>query len=604
MKKHLLYIASTLTLAACGTSGNLIKEINNLTPTASGASAPANINTAFAVPSANKENVTFRIKANQIGYMRNAQKLAVIPNVSSTTFDVINNVTKEVVYSSTLSSPSTWDASGDTVKIADFTSVTTPGEYTIAVKNLRYNAYPFTIGDDALSDIHDAALKAYYFNRASIKLDPKYAGVWARPLAHPDTNVKIAPGAESGNRKVGDIISASKGWYDAGDYNKYVVNAGISTYTLLASYEHFSDFYKNRDINIPESGDAVPDILDEIKWNLDWLENMQDLDGGVYHKLTTENFSGKVMPHETNEQRFVVQKNTPATLNFAAVMAVASRVFANYEDAFPGKSAAYKQAAIKAYDWANRFAGIRYDHAFSVTGEYGDATFSDEFSWAAAELFILTREKSYLNEFYAENQAVSAPSWPTVAGLGFISLGFHGEKLLNEKQLSAKEFNEIKSKIVNHASAITDQVNANAFRVPMNKGDFYWGSNSGALNKGLMVYQAYALTGEKRFLDTVTSSIDYILGRNAVDYSFVTGFGENSTLSPHHRQSYADNVRAPVPGFVAGGPNEGKQDKCPNYIGDAPALSYVDSWCSYASNEVTINWNAPLVYLLAALQAK
>jgi len=600
MKKTLLCIASTVTLAACGNSGNVIKELNNLSPPASGASATSTANSApLSKPAAARENVTFRIKANQLGFIPNQQKIAVVPNVSSTTFDVIDLKTRKVVFTGHLSEPKRWDASGDTVKIADFSSFVIPGEYTISVKNIRHDAYPFEISDTVFSDAHDTALKAYYFNRASIALEPKYAGDWARPLAHPDTHIKIAPGAESAERKVGDIISSPKGWYDAGDYNKYVVNSGISTYTLLASYEHFSDFYKQRDINIPESGDNVPDILDEIKWNLDWLQTMQDTDGGVYHKLTTENFEGAVMPHEATAQRYVVQKNTPATLNFAAVMAIASRVYADYEEAFPGLSQAYKKAAIDAYDWANRFSGIRYDHKFSVTGEYGDATFNDEFSWAAAELFILTGEKSYLNEFYGENQDISIPSWPTVAALGYISLGHHGKDLLTDEQ-----FKGIKDKIVNQASWITEQTQSSPFRVPMNKGDFYWGSNSVALNKGLMVYQAYALTGEQRFLDTVTSSIDYILGRNAVDLSFVTGVGDDSTQAPHHRQSYADNVVAPVPGFVAGGPNKDKQDKCPDYIGDTPALSYVDSWCSYASNEVTINWNAPLVYLLAALQAK
>ncbi|HCD52991.1 MAG TPA: cellulase, partial [Balneolaceae bacterium] len=125
--------------------------------------------------------------------------------------------------------------------------------------------------------------------------------------------VMVHAAAATGSRPEGTIISSPKGWYDAGDYNKYVVNSGISTYTLLFAYEQFPEFFKNQDLNIPESKNDLPDILDEALWNLEWLLTMQDEDGGVYHKLTTANFEGMVMPHEATNQRYVVMKNTGAT---------------------------------------------------------------------------------------------------------------------------------------------------------------------------------------------------------------------------------------------------------------------------------------------------
>src|SRR5690606_4601775 len=140
---------------------------------------------------------------------------------------------------------------------------------------------------------------------------------------HPDTEVEVHASAASADRPAGTVISAPRGWYDAGDYNKYIVNSGISTWTLLAALEHFPTFWRQRDVNIPESGDAVPDLLDEARWNLLWMLDMQDpADGGVYHKLTTLRFGGMEMPERDTARRYVVQKTTAATLDFAAVMAM------------------------------------------------------------------------------------------------------------------------------------------------------------------------------------------------------------------------------------------------------------------------------------------
>lgn len=156
-----------------------------------------------------------------------------------------------------------------------------------------------------------------------------------------------------------------------------MVNSGISTYTLLLAYSHFADFYKDRSGQIPESFDQVPDILNEISWNLDWLQAMQDPDdGGVYHKLTTLNFSSNVMPVNAIEQRYVMQKSTAAALNYSAVMAFASQVYADYAGAYPGKSDEYRQAALAAWQWAKSNPAQIYQQPEDVkTGAYGERRF-------------------------------------------------------------------------------------------------------------------------------------------------------------------------------------------------------------------------------------
>lgn len=123
--------------------------------------------------------------------------------------------------------------------------------------------------------------------------------------------VYIHPSAQTDKRPAGSIISSPGGWYDAGDYNKYIVNSGISTYTLLGAYEHNPEYFDTLKLNIPESNNKIPDILDEALYNIKWMLTMQDADGGVYHKLTNPNFDGFIMPDEADQKRYVVEKQLP-----------------------------------------------------------------------------------------------------------------------------------------------------------------------------------------------------------------------------------------------------------------------------------------------------
>src|SRR5471030_407605 len=198
--------------------------------------------------------------------------------------------------------------------------------------------------------------------RASTPLNEKYAGKWARAEGHPDTSVLIHPSAASEKRPAGTRISSSRGWYDAGDYNKYIVNSGISTSTLLSLYEDFPSYMKTVKLNIPESGNHIPDVLNEVLWNLRWMLTMQDPnDGGVYHKLTNAKFDPMEMPDKDQTPRYVVQKSTAATLDFAAVMAQASRIFRNFPKELPGLADSCIKQADMAWDWAVKNPNVIYN---------------------------------------------------------------------------------------------------------------------------------------------------------------------------------------------------------------------------------------------------
>lgn len=541
------------------------------------------------------------IKVNQIGYPLSAQKLAVVPAVTANDFSIVIAGTNDAIYTGKLSAESTWAPAQESVKLADFSTLTAAGDYQLRVEGLPDSAV-FTIDNDIYQALNAAAAKAFYFNRASTELLPEHAGIYARPAGHPDDQVFVHVSAADAIRPEGTVISGPKGWYDAGDYNKYIVNSGISTYTLLAAYEHFPEHYQAQQLNIPESDNAVPDLLDEIHWNLEWMLAMQDpKDGGVYHKLTTKTFSGVVMPHQTTSPRYVVQKSTGAALNFAAVMATASRIYTDYESHYPGLSARMLEAAEGAWAWAQANPDIRYEQPADIhTGAYGDSNFADEFVWAAAELYITTGDDRYYTAMNLPAAAIAVPSWSNVSGLPWISLSHHLDKLTD-----AADLNLIRQRINELATVLYQQTQNSAYAVAMQTSDFVWGSNSVALGQAMMLLQAYRLSDEVHYLDAAQSLLDYTLGRNPTDFSYVTGFGTKTPQHIHHRVSEADGIAAPIPGFIAGGAQPGQQDRgdCPvTYPSSVPAKSYLDHWCSYASNEIAINWNAPLVYVSGAIQ--
>lgn len=536
-----------------------------------------------------------RIHVNQQGFLPESGKIAIVPNVVSGEFWLVDAKTGSEVLRGPLSQAQAWDVAGETVKVADFTAFNKPGHYKIRVSEAGESP-PFSIREKVYDPVLAAAVKSFYYNRASAPIEVEYAGQFARPAGHPDTLVYVHSSAASATRPAGTVISSPKGWYDAGDYNKYTVNSGISTYTLLMALADFRGLFAELHLNIPESSNAVPDLLDEILWNLDWLVTMQDPhDGGVYHKLTTLKFSSEGMPHEQNAKRYVVQKSTAASLNFAALMAYASVVMRDYEQHFPGRAAHYQRAAESAWVWAKKNPKLLYVQPRDVsTGAYASANedLLDEWLWAGAELFSATGKKAYLSGL-ALPEKPRVPEWSAVDGLGLYALARNSK--------AGKLHQGAREQLISMAKRMVTEYWQSGYLVPMAEADFRWGSNAVAMNKAMVLLVANQLQPNKDYVPAARGLLDYVLGRNPTGYSYVTGFGSKSTQKPHHRISQYDGVAPPVPGMLAGGPQPGWQDEC-EYPSRLPAKSYLDDWCSYSTNEIAINWNAPLVYVLAALR--
>ncbi|MBR6449368.1 MAG: glycoside hydrolase family 9 protein [Fibrobacter sp.] len=525
---------------------------------------------------------------NQIGYRPGDFKELALVDANGNV-DFVNSA-GQVVLSVTPKAASFWDASGQNVQLVDFSKLSEAGKYSIKVGGnvLRSD---LVVKSQTYEEIFKASIKWFYYQRASMALEQQYAGKWNRAAGHTNATVELhnSTGASG-------TINSSKGWYDAGDYGRYIVNSGITTYTLLSLYEHFPAYFKTLKWNIPAEG-SLPDLLAEIKWNLDWMLTMQASDGGVYHKLTSLGFPGDVMPAQDNSKLYVIGKSTAATFDFAAIMAMASRIYKPFDATYASKCL---DAAKKAFAWGQQHPNQNFTANPSgvSTGTYEDTNPSDEKVLAGTELFITTGDASYKQSGTTEYISY----WGDVMGLATY------EKATHQTQFGG-DANEAKQKILGTANEFANRAEK-GFGVVMSKDDFVWGSNAVASNQGVWLLHAYYLTGEQKYYKAAVKVLDYLLGKNPLDMSFVTGYGSKSAKHPHHRPSTSDNVEEPIPGMLIGGPQPGGEDvgskaewKCDDYRTGQAATAYTDQQCSYATNEVAINWNAPLAYLAGALEA-
>lgn len=551
------------------------------------------------------------IQLTQTGFYPSAPKIAVITaKTDATNFYILKTATKDTVFKGLMGSEKQSQFSSIKTKIADFSSLQKVGTYLVYVPGVG-SSYTFDIKADVNRAAAISVIKGFYYQRVSEPLPEKYAGKWHRPAGHPDTEVLVHPSAASEQRPAGTKITSPGGWYDAGDYNKYIVNSGITMGTLLSAYEDFPAYFNQLKTNIPESSNKVPDILDEIIYNLRWMLTMQDPnDGGVYNKCTNAAFDGMVMPGVTKSPRYVVQKGTAATLDFAAVTAQASRILRKFNKELPGLSDSCQIAAEKAWQWALQNPALEYNQnginskyePKISTGGYGDRNFKDEWFWAASELLITTNQKVYFDTVSSRlNDSLHLHSWGDVRMMGYFTLLRFKKSL---PSFAGSTISILEQRIRQFADKLISNVPNSAFATVMGQSrrDFIWGSNAVAANQGMVLINAYLMTRDQKYLNHALSNLDYILGRNATGYSFITGIGHRPTMNPHHRPSVADGIADPVPGLLAGGPNPGKQDSC-HYESSEPELAYSDTDCSYASNEIAINWNAPIVYLANAIEA-
>lgn len=556
---------------------------------------------AAAEPSPEPPSIALRV--DQAGYPEGAPKLAMVVAEKATGRFTVHRLGDGAEMLAGGLAPPVADAdSGDLVRRADLTALDTPGRYELRAAGAG-RSVPFEIAADPYRPVLRLALRAFYGQRCGTEVD---LGPESPGHRHPPCHLEAGFHASAGPP---GTTPARRGWHDAGDYGRYVVNSGIATGTLLWAFELYGDRLAGLDLAIPESGDRTPDLLDEVRWNLEWMLSMQDGDGGVWHKQTTPRFAAFVPPQRARIPPLVMGtgsapwKSSCAAADLAAVAAIAGRVYAPYDRSFAERSLA---AARRAWAWLDEHPDVVFRNPPGVTtGEYGDDDCSDERLWAAAELWRSSGDAQAGAYFVAHaEEAIAAigpgspPSWSDLGPLAAWSYALAGTG-------DARTVVAIRLRSAEAADEIARRIAGQPYRIPLTGSDWVWGSNAVAANYGLQLLVADRLEPGRGRVEAALEIVHYLLGRNPFSTSWVTGVGTRRVRHPHHRPSGADGVEAPWPGLLVGGPNRGRQDPVLRALppGLPPARMWADEQASYAGNEVAINWNAPLVFLLAGVSA-
>ncbi|MFI6895902.1 glycoside hydrolase family 9 protein [Streptomyces sp. NPDC050256] len=568
-----------------------------------------------------------RVRVNQVGYLPQGPKNGTLVTDATEPLPWTLRAADGSAAATGTTVPGGVDpTSRQNVHTFDFGDVTTAGDgYTVEADGQV--SEPFSIGADLYDALRSDSLAYFYQNRSGIEIDADLVGEqYARPAGHldiapnkGDTDVPCQPG-------VCDYrLDVRGGWYDAGDHGKYVVNGGIAVAELMDTYERTltADGAESAELGdgalrVPEHGNDVPDILDEARWELDFMMRMQvpagqPLAGMVHHKMHDAQWTGlPLLPHLDPQQRELHPPSTAATLNLAAAAAQCARLYAPYDADFADRC---RTAAETAWTAAKAHPDVLADpNDGTGGGTYSDNDVSDEFYWAAAELFTTTGDDTYRqalldSPLHGDTDKVFPADggmwWGGTAGLGVLTLA------TVPNDLTAGQLAQVRTVVTTAADRYAAQTEDQLYGVPYAPAgqNYAWGSNSQVLNNMIVLATAADLTGEAGYRDAVLRGADYLFGRNPLNQSYVTGYGERSSQNQHHRtwahQSDPDLPHPPA-GSLAGGPNltaptSGDPEAAAKLTGCAAAMCYLDDIGSYATNEVAINWNAPLAFVASYL---
>lgn len=572
------------------------------------------------------------VRVNQLGYLSDGAKWASVRTTESRPLPARLRSGDKVLWSGQSVVFGRDEASGDHIHWVEFTAFQNEGTELILHVG-QEKSFPFVVSSEVYRELPLDALKYFYHNRSGTPIIMPYAvdQSFTRPAGHlSDQKVPCWNSQECSY-----FLDVSGGWYDAGDYGKYVVNGGISAWTLLSLYERLDYLsgtaaaWGDRTLNIPESGNGVPDLLDEARFEVEFLLKMQvpegqELAGMAHHKIHDHTWSDlAIEPPEQADNRGLHPPSTAATLNLAAVAAQSARVFRKWDPEFANRCLTSAQVAYRAAVAHPDRLAPELDKQGG--GPYADKFVSDEFFWAESELFLSTGEQKYWEKlktsphFRAFPTSLQHPdggsdgdgvsgsmSWQSTAGLGWISLA------MAPSELSDSERDYFRHSIVAAGETYLRAIAREGYRLPMNLGKskkYPWGSNSFVLNNMIVLSLAYDFTHKREYADGVVQGMDYLLGRNGMAQSYLTGYGSVPLTQPHHRfwaNSLNESYPKPPPGAVSGGPNSSLQDPQTKKSGLSPSLPpqkcFVDHIDAWSVNEVTINWNAPLAWVAIFLR--
>jgi Glycosyl hydrolase family 9/Cellulase N-terminal ig-like domain len=537
------------------------------------------------------------IAVNQIGYVNKWPKSALLINSLNPDQEVL--LVNEDTDDELLKIKPTRQKlaqSGVMVQLLDFSEIVQNGRYYLKQNDLR--SASFVIDAFPFNNVNYYAMRSYYLQRCGVKISDSSG------LSHEACHLEDAVVAndDSSNRR-GKRLQASGGWHDAGDFGKYIAPASAAVNRLLSLYENNPSFFLDNQLNIPESGNGISDILDEVKVELEWMLSMQRQDGGVYRKLSGAHWPNVGSPDLDNQHRFVYGVSSPETAKFAASLAIAGRVFREVDI---DTSERYLKASESAWRWleaeSKQFVDAHPDddngsgkYLLSQTDQEKSLTSDiDDRLAAAIELYLTTNKNEYFS--YIEENIADANytlfEWKDISTLSLYHL------MQKDKTLASANIRKgIRNKLIDRAKNILKTTIENPYGLANIR--FVWGSNKMTAEEGITLVNAYQITKNKAYLKAAIAQLDYLLGKNPLAISYVSGAGDNAVKFPNHL--HARSIKALITGFMVGGPNSIGQDNItPKNLG---ALSYIDNDHAYSSNEYAIDYNSAFIGLVVSLRA-
>lgn len=546
------------------------------------------------------------VRLNTLGYLPAARKQASVARPAER-FVVVSTADDTPVLAGKLSGPIRNPDTGEDLFTADFSALNEPGEYRLRVEGVG-ESDPFRIAADLYLEPYRLASRAMYLMRCGTAVRGENSG---HEFHHAACHLEDGRLDRVVDRNVPELErqrDATGGWHDAGDYNKYVVNSGVTVGSMLRAWHDFQPQVERIELDIPESGGPLPDLLAEVKWELEWLLKMQADDGAVYHKVSADNYSGYVLPEDEREPRFFGEWGTQATASFVAMMAAASREMRPYDPDFADRCLA---AAKKSYLFLRSHPEYRRpsQDGFRTVG-YDNIDHTDWSArlWAAAEVWEATGDPAALKDFETRATSLRPPTrswlpqrgeegvpsqyrlqrefdanwdWSNPHNLGLLvylesKRGGRDEKLVED----------VREDLIRCADQIVAARDAHGYARPLGR-RYFWGCNGTVARQTVLLEAARRVDARPEYRAATLDAVNHLLGRNPFGRSYVTGVGSQPPRYPHDRRSASDDLDGAWPGYLVGGPHP-------------RAVDWRDEQDDYRTNEIAINWNSALIYALAA----
>ncbi|MBI3110171.1 MAG: glycoside hydrolase family 9 protein [Ignavibacteriales bacterium] len=529
-----------------------------------------------------------RILLNQAGYRPGDRKIAFIRTVPGDEFEVMNLATNKPILNGKVGALGINDRNtGDSMHEIDFSSLKSPGRYQLRIRETSMVSPEFVVAADVYDVATLASIESFYYQRCGTEMDN------GTPWRHPPCHTADAVFFD----KPSEHMDVTGGWHDAGDYGKFVATAAVSAACLLSLHELHPSKFVDGQLSIPEAGNRIPDLLDEVRWELEWLLKMQRRDGGVHHKVSTKKWTGEYLPDRDPDQRYIFGVSSAATGAFAAVMAQAARIYDHFDPPFAQR---LLRSSIHAWKFLEANPSIVPSGGFRNPpgvegGEYGDTKDEDERLWGAAELYRTTGSLEYhryfLTRFKQLGGMTYTVSWQNVQNFAYYSYMMGPREALDN---DARAF--IVATLTRYADRLLGRIEENGYRHVLGAEEYYWGSNSVALGYALDLIQAFRILGSARYREGALDQLHYILGRNPFDQTFITGVGDRPVKHPYHQFSMMLRAGSPVPGLIVGGANKNGRLRG-KVLSGFPGKCYEDNGKNYYVNEVAINYTAPFTYV-------